>query len=426
LLTTSNLPPVSVLEGPAPPATGSLRRAFSWTFVGNAIYAAGQWAILSLLAKLGGTMMLGEYALALAIAAPIAMLAHLNLRAVLATDVTRQFSMGDYLSARLVATVAGMLVMAVLVLFTVDTFAMAAVVLLVGAGLSVEAISDLCYGALQRRERMDRVAQSMILRSILSALCFGVVLWLTHNLLLSVLALVLGKAAVLLVDLRAGLAGEDLRRKGWRSSQIILRQALPLGIVLMLVSLNTNLPRYAIEHHRGSESLGLFAAVISFITIGSTMANALGQSATSRLARHYANGQFRHFRRVTLAMAGTMGLLGLAGTLAALLVGKWVLRLLYRPEFAEASPLLVAVMAISILSYVAIALGYAVTSTRTFDIQIPLFGIAAIVCGIASWLLVPRMGLQGAVVAIGIAAAVQIAGQTWILRRTLRGRRNAA
>jgi hypothetical protein len=41
-----------------PPA--SLRSSFAWTFAGNGIYAAGQWAILSLFAKLGSDEMLGE------------------------------------------------------------------------------------------------------------------------------------------------------------------------------------------------------------------------------------------------------------------------------------------------------------------------------------------------------------------------------
>jgi O-antigen/teichoic acid export membrane protein len=59
----------------------------------------------------------------------------------------------------------------------------------------------------------------------------------------------------------------------------IFRTALPLGLVLMLISLNTNLPRYVIEHRLGTRELGAFAAVASFMAAGTTIVNALGQAA---------------------------------------------------------------------------------------------------------------------------------------------------
>ena len=45
--------------------------------------------------------MLGEYALAMAIATPVGLFSHLNLRAVLATDMERRHPFGDYLAVRM-------------------------------------------------------------------------------------------------------------------------------------------------------------------------------------------------------------------------------------------------------------------------------------------------------------------------------------
>src|ERR1700722_7457738 len=63
----------------------SLRWNFSWTFVGNIIYSACQWAILVVLAKIGNAEMVGQYGLAMAVATPILALSTLQLRAVLTT-----------------------------------------------------------------------------------------------------------------------------------------------------------------------------------------------------------------------------------------------------------------------------------------------------------------------------------------------------
>src|SRR3984957_291041 len=63
----------------------SLRWNFSWTFVGNIIYSACQWAILVVLAKIGNAEMVGQYGLAMAVATPILALSSLQLRAVVTT-----------------------------------------------------------------------------------------------------------------------------------------------------------------------------------------------------------------------------------------------------------------------------------------------------------------------------------------------------
>ena len=392
----------------AMPSAVSLRSNFVWTFAGNAVYAAGQWALLSLIAKRGGTEMLGRYALALAITAPVAMLSHLNLRAVIATDVARKHPFGDYLVVRLGATLAGLAAIAVLA-------AGDWVILAVGIAQSAENISDSFYGSLQRRERMDRIARSMMARAALSALALGVVLWQTRSLVAATAALAAARIVSLLVFDVPG--GEPLVRTTGANQFAILRTALPLGVVLMLVTLNTNLPRYAIERNLGTRELGAFAAAASFLTAGNTVVNALGQSATPRLARYFVAGDGAGFRRLCLRLTAISAGLGAAGMAGAMLLGAPLLRLLYRAEFAQYAGLLAAVMTAAIPIYIASTLGYVITSVRMFDAQLPLFGVAAAACAAAAWLLVPRFGLMGAPAALGIAACVQAAGELLILQR---------
>jgi O-antigen/teichoic acid export membrane protein len=189
--------------------------------------------------------------------------------------------------------------------------------------------------------------------------------------------------------------------------------------VLLLESLNTNLPRYAIEGLLGLRELGAFAAVAAFATVGSTVVNALGQSATHHLARHAAARQPAAFLRLTLRLALWVLGLGIAGVLVAATLGRTVLALVYRREFAEHAGLLVGIMAAAAFGYLGIALGYALTAARAFDAQVPLLCGVAATCGLASWLLTPKFGLGGGVIALALAAGVQIAGQALLLRRAV-------
>jgi O-antigen/teichoic acid export membrane protein len=100
-----------------------------------------------------------------------------------------------------------------------------------------------------------------------------------------------------------------------------------------------------------------------------------------------------------------------------LLVGAPLLRILYRPEFAQYAGLLAAVMVAAIPIYIASTLGYVITSVRMFDAQLSLFAAVAAACAAAAWVFVPRFGLMGAPAALAVAACVQTAGELVILRR---------
>ena len=96
----------------------TLRVNFLWTLAGNVIYAACQWGILVALAKLGTPQMVGEFALALAVTAPILIGAGLSLRSVQATDALGEYEFRDYFSLRLLTSAAAVLAVAGVVCFS--------------------------------------------------------------------------------------------------------------------------------------------------------------------------------------------------------------------------------------------------------------------------------------------------------------------
>src|SRR4051794_13503685 len=83
-------------------AAPSLRFNFGWTFVGYSVYSLCQWGMVSILAKAGGAATVGQFALALAVSAPIFMFTNLQLRAVQATDARSEYRFSDYVGLRIV------------------------------------------------------------------------------------------------------------------------------------------------------------------------------------------------------------------------------------------------------------------------------------------------------------------------------------
>ena len=105
--------PTVVLAAPSISRGLSLRANFSWTFLGNAIYSACQWGALVALAKLSSPVIVGQYALGMAIAMPVISLTGLSIRAVIASDVKETYKFGEYVGFRLCSTGLAMLVIQV-------------------------------------------------------------------------------------------------------------------------------------------------------------------------------------------------------------------------------------------------------------------------------------------------------------------------
>jgi O-antigen/teichoic acid export membrane protein len=421
---------------------GSLRRNFSWTFVGNVVYSACQAGILMLLAKIGNPEMVGKYGLAMAIATPVLALSSLQLRAVLTTDVKEKIPFGEYLGFRLATTLLSLLVITGIAVFSKRESML--VITIMGISQGIEMLADLYWGRMQFVDNMDRIAKSQILRGVLGLVALAAGVYLTHGLLWGVIGLTVGRAAVLLfydMSKRVQLlpresvdtteehailsAGTETLKPRWTAAaqSELFRTSITLGVIAMLVSLLPNIPRYFLVGSMGERALGMFTATAFLVSTGNLFMTALGQAAFVRLARLCGAGDVAGFNRLLIRLLGIALLIGVGGVAVALIAGKFLLTLLYRPEYAEHTDLLAAMMVAGALTYVAAMLASAVTSARSFKPQIPVLAAAASAGAISSYFLIHAYGLLGAGFAVVTTSAVLCTGHGILL---LRVRKNMA
>ena len=163
-----------------PSASLPLRVNLAWMMIGNVVQAGAQWGIVVVLARLGDADSVGGYALALAIVSPVFLFFNMHLRALLATDVSLNTSVGTYFSLRLATASAATVLLLAAACFRGPEQG------LVLAGLALakafEAISELLYGELQRTGQMDRIGKSMIVRWAGSLTVVVMAMWGTQSL----------------------------------------------------------------------------------------------------------------------------------------------------------------------------------------------------------------------------------------------------
>ena len=133
-------------------------------------------------------------------------------------------------------------------------------ILAVGLAKAFESLSDVVYGLLQAHERMDRIALSMMIKGPLSLVALGLVVYLTASIAWGALALA-GVWGLLLLayDIPNGMRSldqGDTLRPCWDLPTLsrLAWLALPLGIVMMLISLNANIPRATLSSTIGASA----------------------------------------------------------------------------------------------------------------------------------------------------------------------------
>lgn len=381
-------------------------RNITWALKGNIFYAASQWALLVILAKLGGPELVGRYTLGLAVTAPIVLFTSLQLRSLLASDVLEDHKFSDYVRLRIVTSAIALLLLCWIILTFSYTAAQAVVISLIGLAKILEGGSDILYGMMQKKERMDLIGISKMVRGAATVLVFGSTLYCTGSLVASLVSMVLVWFLVLvLIDYQKSLRAVT-GSFGWMSEVISWRElsrvkllalfwyALPLGVVSMLISYNNAVPRYLLESYHSEKTLGYFSAIAYFSVAITIVVEALGQTALPRLAKFYDAEPLQYMRLLWKLSAAAL-VIGALGASISILMGRELLGLFYNPEFAQHNDILVLVMVLGTLEAICSVMGIGLTAARVLRFQVPIVMTALATTTLAGWRLIPEYGMQG-------------------------------
>ena len=248
----------------------SLKKNFSWGFLGNILYAITQSVLLIVTARLSSPEDVGRFTLALAVVAPIYMFIRMQLNYIYASDQKSNLKFGDYLGFRVISAI--VMVAILIVIAPIISFDNETVYLIIILGISrfFESLSDICYGVMQKQERIDKVGLSKVIRGATTIVIFTIGLKISGVLVVATMGMALCWLFVfLLFDLPNAkhyvLVKPIIKL---RNTKLILITALPLAFFQLLLSINTNMPRYFVGYYFSEVELGYFGAV-SYIVIAS-------------------------------------------------------------------------------------------------------------------------------------------------------------
>jgi O-antigen/teichoic acid export membrane protein len=362
----------------------------------------------------------------------------MQLRVIFVTDLEGKYPAGEMLGLRLLLSALAIAILLATCKVAGYSAQTTRVIFVVGVAQLIDCISENYFAIAQRQERMDRIAISQALRSLLSLGAVALAVYVTRSLTWGVAGYVLGRISILLIydasraTFTLGALGAPgsslppttflervLPRWNLRKQFRMLWVALPLGIVSVLGSLNGNMPRYFIEKSLGPAEVGIYSALNYVPAAALMIATALGYAVFARLSKLYFDGDLPGFKLVLAKAVGVCGLLGVAGVLGGAVLGRQVLTLLYRPEYAAHQDLLLWLLGVGAVGCVASCLGCAMSAASQFRQQPPLFLVVTGVSLVACYFLIPRFGLKGAAMAALVAMLVQLCGTALVIQRAI-------
>ncbi len=403
------------------PSASVIRANMLWNVIGSFGFIGAQWAMTILIVHLAGYSESGILSLGLSLTNVFTNIAYFCVRNFQVSDRDR-YSADTYVTHRLIMTVIAILLYAGFVLVNgYNEYTTIFLILFMLYRVS-EALVDVFHGIDQRSWRLDIAGRSFLMRGILTVVSFVVALKITGSLVITTLVmLILVYAVILLYDVpqarRLSRFSLSVHRDLWE----LTRECMPLFLYAVCLNAIVPIPRYFLEKLMGTEILGFYASVAIPASVIQLLSSYVFATFTKLFADHLAAGRkdafLKLFRNLSLAIIAIV----IVATIGSVLLGEWVLVLVFTEEIRPYTYLLApTVLCCGLIAYIWF-LGMLLTVMRDRAGLLAGAAAGAVVAAIASMPCIRTWGVDGVNIALFIANGVNLL--IFILRFGFQSRR---
>lgn len=399
--------------------------------VGSLYYLGCQWLLTVLVVRLGSYESAGILSLCMSITNLFYTLASFGIRDFQVSDYNGTYTPAQYVSTRLLTcTASAGLCCAVVGLNRGYTGYEAACIIVYMLYRVAEALVDTFQAMEQKAERMDYNFISFVLRGTLLLVGFSAVLYLTKNLLLAIASIaVTSFAVVLLFDVPIGKKLTGFRMSfSLSATRQLLWECVPLMCNSFLTTAVVSVPRSILEGVWGSYIMGIYSSIATPATIVQSGAMWLYTPVITVFTRHYIHRDKNAFYSLYYRIWGLLAGAFVVVFVAAGLLGRWGLGLLFNQEVVEYAGLLVPVLGTTALIACAYFLGALITITRKLKVILAANLVAGVLAAALSMPLIRAYGMAGVnyviYVAMGANVLILFVALTRILRQHFREEAN--
>lgn len=302
-----------------------------WNTFGTIFYCLAQWIITILVVRIDSFEASGQLSLAMTTSSTFSAISLFSMRNYQVSDVDEKYKTAHYLGSRVVTCVMAFVLCTAYSLVSHFTVYQLGCVLFFMLVRIVEAVVDVLHGINQKYDRYDTIGKSYVLRGMVTVVLFSIVLYMSHDMLMTLGIMALGNALVaVLFDFRSTYSYEKLSPV-IKDRQIVelLVTCIPLAIAAFFLSSENLVSKTALQNMFGEEALGIYASIASPTLVVQVGASVIFNPFLPSYIRVYNDGEYNKFRKmfhkVLLAIMG----MAILVAICAAVVGRLGLSILY-------------------------------------------------------------------------------------------------
>lgn len=368
-----------------------------WVFFSNIYSSISKFLILVLIAKILTATEVGIYTLGLAITAPITLLFNMKMKSIIITE--KNPNIDKFKKIRFFSNCFAIFILFLISwLFYKDYIG----VLIIIGFIKILDINSEFYQSLPNKNKDFHITSKLIISKYTGiTILFAITLILTESLILSLIVYILYQITHLLVERHYFKRYVIyLNEKENVTYLFLLSFMIPLGVTQMLYSFGSSLPKYILENVATIEEVGIFSAILYFVTIINMLVSSVFQTVLPYAMDNY-NKDLKQFNKIILVIAPIISLVFCAFLyLPIYFMGENILKILYGDIYAEHHYLLYILVLTIYFNIISWVLDSALLISRNIKLQ-PLFNfLNIIITGLTAWYLINLNALVGATIAI--------------------------
>lgn len=385
-----------------------LRKNILWNTIGSIFYLICQWLVTILVVRISGYVAAGIFALAMSIGAIFTMVAFYGMRNFQISDEKEKYKDGIYVISRIITCLIAFVLCGVFTEINNYDFYQKLCIMAFMAFKLTEGIVDVYQGIVQRVWRLDIAGKSLIARGIITVGAFCLVLTRSGNLLLAILAMMIGAAVVIIIyDIpRTNKICNITYKLDLKDIKELLIECFPLVIFGVLPSIITFIPRYFLEKQFGSQSLGIYASISSPTLIVQVFSNLMFTPLYPIFSQsYYANDikKFKIFMRKCMFFIIAITICSLLG---AAVFGKIGLTILFGKDILIYQYLLLPITMCTISTAILWFLGGVLTAIRQLRLLVWITTIGTIICCLIASPIVRSFNMNGVSIAHSVSQLI--------------------
>lgn len=376
------------------------KREFIWNTIGSFISSMLNAIILVFCTRLNGIEIAGIFSICYATAYILNAIGDFGLRIYQVTDTDRNNSFSEYLVARSVAVILMLIISIIFVLVSGYRSEKFVICILLVLFRAIENISESYQAEFQLNGRLELGGKTIVYRNIAGLLVFFVIDYITHNIIISLIGLVLTNLIVfILYDLRVIKNFTKVNLKVSKQNVIrILRDCLPLAVSTLISMYVINAVKYAIDAN-GDYTMQTYFNIIYMPTFVINLVSIfIIKPFLKPFGDYWNNKEYKKFVKVIVLIIGVLALATVCVEIGCYILGIPFLNLLYGVDLSIYKKHLLLLILSGFLYASSNVLFNALGTMRKQKLTTVTYILTAIFALVVPSILVSKYSMTGAVI----------------------------